>query len=206
VLSSLLPVFVVLLGVAGSAEEGAFVDVGFSVVCPVVGVVDVAVPGCCVTAWPLAMSVAGDDGFALGAAPHPGFAADVEDFSLGADDDAGEGTVAGGHAEGVDVDDDTVDGLVETAGDALEGGEIGYQVDVWFLSADGGGGSVVEPVPAQVFEGVVSSLPGCPLVVVMSGWGEGGDPGEECFSGGGGEPPVDFEHPADGPGGGEPTS
>lgn len=76
-------------------------------------------------------------------APHPGFASYVQYFGVGAEDDAGDGTVTGDHAEGVDVDDFTGFGFVEASGDALEGFEVGVDDEMWFFSADGGGGAVV---------------------------------------------------------------
>ncbi|HUG31649.1 MAG TPA: hypothetical protein VMM14_02050 [Acidimicrobiia bacterium] len=58
--------FVVLLDVAGSAVELAFVDGGGFSVRPVVLVVDVAVSGFGSASGALAVSVAGGDGPALG--------------------------------------------------------------------------------------------------------------------------------------------
>jgi hypothetical protein len=72
-----LVVFEVLLGVAGSVVEVAFVDCGGAAVCPVVLVVDVVVSGFGLAAWSLAVAVAGGDGFALCGPPDSGFAADV---------------------------------------------------------------------------------------------------------------------------------
>ena len=117
--SAVTPVFVVFEGVAGSAVELAFADGGFASVCPMVDMVDVAVFGWGVTAFPLAVAVAGDDRPALCGAPYSGFPADVEDLGVGSDDDPGDAGVAGDHAEGVDVDDLPVPCFVESSGDAL---------------------------------------------------------------------------------------
>ena len=70
-------VFEVFCGVAGSAEEFAFVDGGGSSVCPVVDMVDVAVSGWCPAAFALTVAVSGGDGPSLCWGPHSCFPAYV---------------------------------------------------------------------------------------------------------------------------------
>ena len=103
-------------GVAGSAEEFAFVDGGGSAVCPVLDMVDITVSGFCPTPFALAVSVSGGDGSALCWGPYPGFASDVEDFAFGSENDAGYRTVTGDHTEQVDTEDVSGFGFVESSG------------------------------------------------------------------------------------------
>ena len=95
----------VVLGVAGSAEEDAVLGVGGSSVGPVPDVVDVAVSCWGVAAGCLAVLVSGGDGSALGAGPDAGFAADVEYFCVWAEHDSDDRAVAGDLADGVDGED-----------------------------------------------------------------------------------------------------
>ena len=60
-------------------------------------------------------------------------------------------------------------GFVKPTGDALEGRQIAHQIDVGLLASHGWGVSVIEEVAGQVFEGVVTPLPGGPRVVLGSG-------------------------------------
>jgi len=50
-------------------------------------------------------------------------------------------------------------GLVEATGNALEGGQIADDVDVWLLASHGWRVAVIEEGAGQVFERVVPSLP-----------------------------------------------
>ena len=117
--SSLVDVFEMFDGVAGPAEQFAFVDGGLPPVCPMLQMMDIAVSGFGPTSGTLTVPVAGDDRPALRRTPDPGFPADVEDFSSGTEDDPGERTVTSGHSKGVDVDDRPVLCFVETTGDTL---------------------------------------------------------------------------------------
>lgn len=101
----------------------------------VLDVVDVAVSGSGVTAFALAVAVAGDDGPSLRRRPHPSLASDVEYLGFGSEDDAGEGAVTGDHPQQVDVDDGAVFGFVEATGDSLEGGRVCVEADVGFLAS-----------------------------------------------------------------------
>jgi hypothetical protein len=91
---------------------------------------------------------------------------------------------------------------VETAGNPLQGVEIGVEDDVWFLPADRGGGAVVQPVAGQVLQGVVASLPGAAGVVVARWRVVGAESCEGRFPCCGGEGSIDPEHSLD-PRGGE---
>jgi hypothetical protein len=133
------------------------------------------------TSRALTVPVPGDDGSALRSRPHSGLSADVQDFRLGAEDDASDRAVTGDHPQQVDVDDGAVFGLMEATCDTLQSVEVGVDNDVWLFPANCRCGPVVQPVPTQVLQGVVTTLPWCPGVTFSGRSHVGVDAGEERF-------------------------
>jgi hypothetical protein len=79
----------------GGADEDEVEDRGLTAVGPVDEVVGVAVAGRCAAAGDDAAAVAGDEGAADGGGDEAVFAADVEGFGVGAEDDRDDAGVAG---------------------------------------------------------------------------------------------------------------
>jgi hypothetical protein len=108
-----------------AAEEGEVVGFGFSSVCPMVDVVDVAPSGPSVAAsLPGAVAVSGDDGPSQGRGDDPGLSADVDDLTGGSEDDPAHRGVACECSDLGESQDMPVFVLVETAGNARQRFEI----------------------------------------------------------------------------------
>jgi hypothetical protein len=155
--------------VVEAAEESAVGGIGAASQGPGHIVVDVTPPGGTVATLPGAMTVAGDDRPSQCSGNDPGTPPHVDDLAVGAEDDPAHRGVAGKGAERGDGENMPVLGLMLTAGDACQGLDIADDVDVWLFSAHGGGVPMVEEVPGQVFESVMTPL-SCGAVVT-SGWG-----------------------------------
>ncbi len=115
------------------------------------------------------MSVPGDQGPPQGRGDDSGAPADIDDLAVRAEHDPAERAVAGESSEFHDGDEMPVLRLMKPTGDALEGRQIAHQIDVGLLASHGRGVSVIEEVAGQVFEGVVTPLPGSPRVSWQSG-------------------------------------
>jgi hypothetical protein len=85
---------------------------------------------------------------------------------------------------------------VETSGDSLEGGDIAKDTEVWPLTANDRSVTMVEEVPGQILQRVVSTLTRRPVIVKARRRDQGVEGGEEGLTGNRCHPSVDPDHSA----------